>query len=176
MSKFPTDNVEAYDCFLRGLEAYYRFRKEANSQARQLFERAIELDPQYAAAYALLGWTYWTDWYSQWDPTARSPERAAEAARKAATLDDSLPQAHMILGIVYVWQKQYEPALTEAERAVAVNPNEADAYWTLGFVSNYVARYQDALRAVEQAMRLNTPLSPVLLVRFGPCLSLSGTA
>ena len=44
--------------FLRGMEYLYRFTKEANAQARQMFEKAIELDPQYAEAYAWLGWTY----------------------------------------------------------------------------------------------------------------------
>ncbi len=50
-----TDNLEAYDAFLRGLEYHYRFTKEANAQARQLYEKAIELDPQYAEAYVSLG-------------------------------------------------------------------------------------------------------------------------
>ena len=63
----PTDNLEAYDYYLRGIEsllrAWYERKKEANVQARQMFEKAIELDPQYAAAYAGLGWTYWLDWF-----------------------------------------------------------------------------------------------------------------
>ncbi len=56
-----TDNLEAYDTFLRGVEAFYHFTKEANAQARQLFEKAIALDPQYAEAYARLGVTYRQD-------------------------------------------------------------------------------------------------------------------
>jgi adenylate cyclase len=48
--RFPTDNLEAYDLLLRGVEYCYRFTKEANAQARQMFERAIALDPQYAGA------------------------------------------------------------------------------------------------------------------------------
>ena len=54
-----TDNLEAYDFFLRGVEYFWRFTKETNVQARQMFEKAIALDPQYAEAYAWLGWTYW---------------------------------------------------------------------------------------------------------------------
>jgi TolB-like protein/class 3 adenylate cyclase len=167
LTRFPTDNLEAYDHFLRATEYYHRFRKEANVQARQLFERAIELDPRYAAAYALLGWTHWTDWYSQWAPGSQSLERAFEAAQRAVTLDDSLAEAHIILGIVYLWQKQHEQAITEAERAIAVNPNEADAYWALGFILNYVQRYQDALGAVEKAMRLNPHYPPYYLLELG---------
>ena len=54
-----TDNLEAYDAFLRGMEYFWRFTKEATTQqARQMFEKAVALDPQYAEAYARLGWTY----------------------------------------------------------------------------------------------------------------------
>src|SRR6266581_129379 len=62
----PTNNLDAYDSFLRGQTYFWRYTREANSQARQMFERAIELDPQYAGAYAVLGWTYLVEWLSQW--------------------------------------------------------------------------------------------------------------
>src|SRR5262249_49890776 len=62
-----TDSLEAYDIFLRGVEYYYRFTKEANAQARTLFEKTVELDPQYAEAYAWLGRTYFMAWIQQWD-------------------------------------------------------------------------------------------------------------
>src|SRR5207249_9810095 len=58
-----TDNLEAYDYYLRGVEYVYRTTKEANAQARQMYEKAIELDPQYAVAYVALGWTYFSDWF-----------------------------------------------------------------------------------------------------------------
>src|SRR3989442_8056694 len=57
-----TDNLEAYDAFLRGVEYYWRFTQEANVQARQQFEKALALDPQYVEAYTLLGLTYAQEW------------------------------------------------------------------------------------------------------------------
>ena len=57
-----TDNLEAYDYFLRGQEYYWHFTQEANAQARQMWEKAIALDPQYAEACTWLGWTYWMEW------------------------------------------------------------------------------------------------------------------
>jgi len=57
-----TDNLEAYDAVLRGVEYFWRFTKETNEQARQMFEKALALDPQYAEAYTWLGWTYWREW------------------------------------------------------------------------------------------------------------------
>jgi adenylate cyclase len=56
-----TDNLEAYDAFLRGVEYYRRYTREANAQARQMYEKTVALDPQYAQAYAWLGVTYWLE-------------------------------------------------------------------------------------------------------------------
>src|SRR5262249_14851962 len=61
-----TDNLEAYDYYLRGREHFNRYTQEANAQARQLFEKALALDPQYAEAYAFLGLTYEREWGFQW--------------------------------------------------------------------------------------------------------------
>jgi Tetratricopeptide repeat len=73
-----TDSLEAYDTFLRGVEYFYRFTKEGNAEARPLFEKTIALDPQYAEAYAWLGWTYLMAWIQQWDP---DPQKSYSVAR-----------------------------------------------------------------------------------------------
>ena len=77
-----------------GRSTIYRFTKEANAQARQLFEKALALDPQYAGAYAWLGWTYWIEWVFHWSADPQNLERALELAQQAVALDDSLPDAH----------------------------------------------------------------------------------
>ena len=92
-----TDNLEAYDSFLRGMEYFWRFTKEANAQARQMFEKAVALDPQYAEAYAWLGWTYWLEWVWRWSADPQTLERALALAQQAVALDDSLPVAHSLL-------------------------------------------------------------------------------
>ena len=134
----PTDNLEAYDYFLRGREAYFRafyeHRKEANVQARQLFEKAIELDPQYAAAYARLGWSYWLDFFFRWDQDpARSLEQAFELTQRAVALDDSLSVAHRLLGASICLNGSMTQAIAEIERAIALNPSDALSYlsWEL---------------------------------------------
>jgi len=88
-----TDNVEAYDYTLRGGEYFFRFTKGANAQARQMFERAISLDPEYASAHSWLGWTYWIEWSFGWGQDPQSLERAFELAQMAIALDDSLREA-----------------------------------------------------------------------------------
>src|SRR5262249_40898484 len=86
-----TDNLEAYDAFLRGLEYRWRYTKEANAQARQMFEKAVALDPQYAEAYAWLSGSYYLEWVFRFSADPQTLERALALAQQAVALDDSLP-------------------------------------------------------------------------------------
>jgi adenylate cyclase len=153
--RFPTNNLEAYDFFLRGDAYAYRFTKEANAQARQMYEKALALDPQYAGAYASLGWTYFLDWGFHWNQEPQNLERAFELAQKAVVLDDSLPDAHALLGQIYMQKKQPEQALAEAERAIALDPNYADSYAVLAEILSLVGRPQEAIGMAEKALRLD---------------------
>lgn len=155
-----TDNLEAYDYYLRGVEYSNRLTQEPTEQARRLFEKAIELDPQYAEAHARLGATYMRGWIRQWEPSVQTLERAFELVQKAVALDDSLPPAHRLLSLVLVWKKQHDQAIAAAKRAVALDPNDADGYARLGETLNWAGRPEEAIIMVEKAMRLN-PRSPV---------------
>jgi tetratricopeptide (TPR) repeat protein len=150
-----TDNLEAYDVYLRGVEATNRHTQEANTQARQLFEHALELDPQYAEAYAFLGLTYLKEWTFQWSQDSQVLDQALALAQRAVALDDSLAQAHATLGFVYLWKKQYAQAIAEAERAIALDANLIDAYVQLGETLKFAGRPEEALGLIEKAMRLN---------------------
>ena len=150
-----TDNLEAYDYYLRGVEAVNRYTKEANAQARQMFEKALELDPQYAQAYALLGFTYFSEWVWQWNPDPQNLERAFTWAQQAVALDDTLPQVHDTLGLIYQYKKQFEPAKAEFERAIALDPNLTDAYVHLGTVLLVAGQLEEAVRLMEKGIRLN---------------------
>jgi TolB-like protein/Flp pilus assembly protein TadD len=162
-----TDNLEAYDAFLRGVEYFWRYTKESNAQARQLYEKALALDPQYAEAYAWLSDTYYLAWVWGWSADPQTLEQAFALAQKAVTLDDSLPAAHSLLGSVYALQQQYDQAVAEGERAIALDPNHADSYALQAEALNFAGRPEEALRAVEQAMRLNPRYPPFYLVESG---------
>jgi adenylate cyclase len=175
----PTNNLEAYDYYLRGMEsglrALYERKKDANEQARQMLEKAIELDPQYAGAYAVLGWTYFLDWFSQWNTDrAQSLERAFELGQRAVALDDSLPLPHRILGLVYLWKKQHDQAIAEAERAIALDPNDADGYMNLGNILTLAGRPEEGIELIEKAMRLNLHYPPVYLNNLGLAYLVAG--
>ena len=159
-----TDNLEAYDYFLRGRAYQVRATKETTAQAREMFERAIELDPSFAGAYAILSHTHWRDWRNQWSEDTQALERAFEAAKKAVALDDSLPLAHTYLGWAYVWRKQYEEAIAEGERAIALDPNFAEGYARLGQILIFAGRPEEGIGLVKKAMRLDPHYPPNHLV------------
>jgi len=125
-----------------------------------MYERAIDLDPEFAAAYAFLGLTHFHEWSLGWSQDPQSLEQAFELAQRAIALDDSLPEAPAILGEVYLWKKQHEKAITELEKTIALNPNDADGIARLGNILNWSGRPEESIGLVKKAMRLN-PVHPV---------------
>jgi TolB-like protein/Tfp pilus assembly protein PilF len=155
-----TDNLEAYDFYLRGREsgirAWIETKKEANVQAQQLLEKAVELDPTYAEAYARLGLTYSNEWFLGWNRDfAQTVERAFELGNKAVALDNSLSGPHQILGFGYLFRKQHDQAIAEAQQAVTLDPNDANAYVNLGTILVWAGRPQEAIGLIETGIRLN---------------------
>jgi adenylate cyclase len=169
-----TNNLEAYDAVLRGVEYFSRYTKEAAAQARQMYEKAIALDPRYADAYAWLSYTYWREWVSRWSTDPQTLERALTLVQQALALDDSLPIAHSLLGYVQAQKQQYDQALAEGERAIALDPNNADSYARQADVLNLAGRFADALRLMEQAMRLNPRCPFWYLVELGVAYNSTG--
>ncbi len=166
VSRKHTNNLEAYDYYLRGLIAS-DFTKEGNAQARQLWEKAVTLDPEYAEAYAQLGRTYYLEWAYHWSTDPQTPKRAFELVRKALALDDNLPTAHSRLSQLYSLQQQYDQAIAEGERAIALDPNDADSHYIQAVVLNYAGRPEEALGPLAQAMRLNPHYPPLYLHELG---------
>jgi len=155
-----TENLEAYDCVLRGRELWERFTPEDNRKARQLYEKAIELDPDYARAYASLAWTYLVEHSERWvDPEDRPLERALEYARRGVMVNPASHSNHLVLGQVFLSKGLHDEALEALETAIALNPNDADGYAFLARALSFAGRPDDAIRLVEKAQRLN-PAAP----------------
>jgi adenylate cyclase len=150
-----TDNPEAYDDFLRGEEHYWALTKQENAQAREMFEKAIELDPKYADAYVALGFAHLLDYILQWISDPHALDRAFQMAQKAVALDDSLPLAHALLGRLYVYRWQYDQAIAECERAVELGPNSANAYDLLAQTLARSGEPAESIAPAEKAMRLD---------------------
>lgn len=154
-----TDNLVAYDYTLRGLEYSNRYTKDANAQARKLYQKAIDLDPRYAFAYALLGHTYMMEWSFGWSQDPTTMEQAFELAQKAIALDESERLSHSVLSNVYLWQKKYEQSIAEIEKAIELHPNDADGLASFGGVLNWAGKPEEAIGLVQRAMQLN-PINP----------------
>src|SRR3989449_285429 len=155
LGRAPTQNLEAYDDVLRGLEYHRRTTKEANAEARKMFARAVGLDPDYAMAYAALGFAHLQAWQVQWAPAPETLHTALALAAPSHAHDASLAGPHSLLGQVYLWKKEHERAIAEAERAVGLAPNDADSYETLAEVLAWSGRADAAIRYIKEAMRLD---------------------
>ncbi len=161
-----TDNLEAYDCFLRGREKLWRFTSEQNNQARELLQRAIELDPKFVSAYAFLAITHGLDYINRWSTSSSiSVVQAEEFATRAVALDDQNPYAHWALGIINLHMRRHDLAIREAERTISLAPNLADGHEALGNALHYSGRSEEALTCFDRAMALN-PYYPDFWLHF----------
>lgn len=172
LAEKATDNVVAYDHFLRGLEYYNRFSKEANTQARLIFQKAILVDPGYALAYIKAGWTHLLDWTMGWSQDPQSIDRAHELAKKAIDLDSIIEGRLCLLGNLYLWKKEHEKAIAVFDEPEALNPNYAEGFTELGSILNFSGRSKEAIELIERAMRLD-PLHPYNHFNFGHALFLN---
>lgn len=158
----PTESLEAYDYVLRARPALQRPARANNVEARALLRRAIELDPNYAAAYAALAETYYVATSMGW---AESPtlflSRAEEMANKALSLNDSEVRARIILGRIDMFYHRYEQAKAEMDRAIAINPNDADGLAGRGNVLMWLGQTDAAIGALEQALRIDPDLNAI---------------
>ncbi|MDX1710357.1 MAG: adenylate/guanylate cyclase domain-containing protein [Rhodovibrionaceae bacterium] len=124
----PPDNLDAWDFCLRGRAYMHEWRPEATAKARDMFQRAIELDPDYSEAHADLAWTHSRDLLveSTRDRKA-SAAKMYEAARRAVELDDASALARYRLSSAHIWRDEHDLALAEGRRAVELNPMHAVA-------------------------------------------------
>ncbi len=162
-----TCNTDAYDCFLRGLEYFRGLTKENNSLAREMFKKAVKMDPRYALAYTMLGHTYLAEWTLGWGWDIQTLERAFELAQKSIALDDSLPEPHELLGNIYLWKKHHEKAIAELELALSLDPNNADWLAGLGGILVWADRPEEAIGLIKKAMGLNPMFPPMYLWNLG---------
>ncbi|MFQ5973236.1 MAG: adenylate/guanylate cyclase domain-containing protein, partial [Alphaproteobacteria bacterium] len=147
-----THDPEAYDCVLRGREQYRLFTKDSNVAARELYERAIALDPDYAEPYAGLAETYVQDWLMGSEPTL---DRAFELAQQATARDPNLPLVQEALSTVHLFKKQHAEAVATARRWIELEPGNADAYATLAGAMHLSGENEEVIALIEKAMRLN---------------------
>jgi adenylate cyclase len=159
-----TGSLEAYDWFLRGLEHFNRSGSDDTGPARTMFERAIQADPNFARAYALLAETLVEIAIAFWTPDTQSEQvtamhQALTAAQEAVSLDGNDARCHCSLAEVLLLQKSFELAAYHIDMARRLNPNDADVAAHQSVFEVFTGRPQQALQALTLARKLN-PISP----------------
>ncbi len=150
------NSFTAYDYVMKGWYAYNKFTREDNAAARQFFEEAIKIDPNYARAYAGLSWTYELDYDFEWDDDdAKTLKLALDHAETAVRLDPNDIQAQWGLGWAYLYNRQFENALAHYLRARKLNPNDAEVMAEMGNLLIYLGQPKQAIDQVKEAIRLN---------------------
>ena len=153
LTKRQTLNAQAYDLYLRGEDYLYRLTKRSVERAIQLFEKAIELDPRYAAAYAgcsgAYGQMYWL-----FSRDERYREKARELSFKALMYDNNLAEAYTAMGVSYfIWGK-FEEAAASARKAIELDPEDFIAHWTLGRIHFANGEYEQAYEMYQRVIKL----------------------
>jgi TolB-like protein/class 3 adenylate cyclase len=163
MGRPYTSSEVAWEYFMRGAELFRRFTPKDNANARDLFEKAIGLDPKFARAYAILAATHRQDYYGRWtqDPESsedlayRMARKAVELARSELDPKPSLPFALEQMGWVLLYRGQHEEARQKAEELVRRNPNYADGYALWAQVLVYSGKPEEALDKSQEAIDHN---------------------
>ena len=151
-----TASLEAYDYILHGWQYISRDTRSSNVKAKEMFRKAIELDPDYSGAYSALGWTYLMSSISGFTEFSdQALQRANDLAQKALSLEKSNEDAHALLGTCYLYQGEYDLAISELQRAIELNPNDPWGYHFLGWGLMFSGRTDSAIKALETTLRLN---------------------
>ncbi len=154
LTKRPTLNAEAFDHYLKGRDFLYRLTKNNVQFAIQLFEKAIELDPRYAAAYAGLGEAYAT-LHQYFEAQEMWLDKAIEASLKALMYDSTLSEAYAALGLAYFDKKEVDEAVTATKKAIELDSNNFIAYWILGRIYHTADRDREAIDLFRKVLEIN---------------------
>jgi adenylate cyclase len=150
------ENRQAFDYFMQGVDAVDLFTRDGNVRGREYLNKAIEIDPNYAKAYAKLSWTHILDAVEGWgDDYNASINMGKEMAAEAVKRDDNESWAHWALAACQMYARNYDVALANFDRVIELNPNDADALADYGYYLAYLGRADEGLIWMHKAMRLN---------------------
>lgn len=154
------DSMSAFDFVLRARQYQDSYGQDEVAAARALLDRAIDIDPRYAAAYACLAHTYVVESESDWC-TARQEAlmQATQLSQKAIALDEFDSFAHMVMGWAYMYLKKFDLAEVHLDRAIECNPNDYDAYCIKSWLLAFTGRGSEVSACGARALQLN-PLAP----------------
>jgi adenylate cyclase len=150
IEKPRTENVQAYEYYLRGRQFFHQFREKGHQFARRMFARAIAIDPSFALAYA--GTADCSSFlYMWWDPSEANLEQADAASQKALALAPNMAEAHASRGLALTLSKRQEEAEQEYATAIRLDPKLFEAHYFQARAYFQEGRHEEAAKAFERA-------------------------
>lgn len=149
-------DLHAWECYHLALAHFYRFTRDDNAEARRLFQRSRELDPQFGEAHAwwayatVLSMVYWDE-----EPAPGRLDEALEAAQQALRIDDQNAVFYALKARVQLARQEYASAIHENQIAIRLNPTLAVAYCSLGDSLAYEGRYDEAMKEFHAALSVS---------------------
>ncbi|MGA2318277.1 MAG: adenylate/guanylate cyclase domain-containing protein [Thermodesulfobacteriota bacterium] len=167
---------QGLDCYLRimeGTEYADRRTLEDNNVARRIAEEVLAMCPGVPMAYLLMAYVHSVDYWLGSTPQ-ESIEKGIDMVQKALALDDTLAEAHSLLGYLYTQKREYDKGIAEAERALALNPSGATVLSNYAMILNFAGRWEDAIPLCEKAIRLDPAGSLLNYLQLGNALMFTG--
>jgi len=156
-----TRNFKAWGYAVKGMNIFYKFGKDDMAKSRELFEKAVKIDPSYAFSEGMLAWTHKIDaQFGYTDSKDNSTKLAVELAKKSVAMNDKNPMVHTLLSHLHLIQGEHEKAVEEGRKAIALGPNYSEAHLLFGEVLIYSGNFEEAVRMCEMARRLH-PHAPL---------------
>jgi adenylate cyclase len=156
-----TVSIKAYEKFLKAQEHSYRETKEDVLVARRLAQEAIALDPEYATAYLLVGWTYLGDiWFGMTKTPSESIARAEAMVQKAISIHGLRAGENALLSSIHLLKKDWDKAIACGEKAVEQWPNYALVYSVMGYALRSNGQYDESISSFKKALQLD-PVRPL---------------
>ena len=153
LAQKPTDDLRAYDFYMRGRELLYLKGRRNTENAIQMFENAAAIDPGFAASYAGLAEAY-SSMYEWYDGNSSWLSKAIEINQQALTLDPSSLDAKFGIAMVYFHQRRFGEAKRNLEAILKENPESYPAYLRLGMIAEILGNQEDALKCYRRAAEL----------------------
>jgi adenylate cyclase len=174
ITKRRSENPEAYILYLKGTCCYQMLTPEGFRKATDYFEQALKLDPNYALAYAELGYIIWLG--SMWGhiPPGKAYPRIREYVEKSLKIDNNLAQAYSLLGTIYTFNYwDWKEAEQYYKRALKINPSSPIIHSNYSVLLSFSGRHEEAIHEAKRAQEID-PLSGYINARAGMAFIMAG--
>jgi serine/threonine-protein kinase len=154
--KKNTDNPAAYQLYLQGRFYYNKWEADGFSKAIDYFRAAIQIEPDYALAYAGIAYCYLTSWYYKYLPPEKCLPQMKQALQQCLQLDDEIAESHLAQGYIKLWYEwDFAAATIEFKKVIELNPNNAEAHVQYALSKGFLGNYTEAIKHASIAYNLD---------------------